>query len=276
MSWSIEAAGALVLLGFVVGAFGTLVGAGGGFLLTPVLLVLYPHDSPQTITAISLVVVFANATSGSVAYARLRRTDYRSGLAFAAAALPGSVIGALVVAYVSRAAFDVIMGAVLAVLAVWLWREAEPRDPNKAQPGTPRELVDRFGTRHSFVVPVRRGVFASAFVGFVSSFLGIGGGVIHVPILVRLLGFPVHVATATSHFVLAILAGSATITHVVAGSFAHGAGLHRAVTLSIGVVVGAQLGARASLRASGRTIERLLAVALALLVVRLALLATVG
>ena len=264
------------MLGFVVGAFGTLVGAGGGFLLTPVLLVLYPHDSPQTITAISLVAVFANATSGSVAYARLRRTDYRSGLAFAAAALPGSVAGALVVGYVTRAVFDAIMGAVLAVLAVWLWREAVPPDADKPRSGTARELVDRYGTRHAFIVPLRRGVVASAFVGFVSSFLGIGGGVIHVPILVRLLGFPVHVATATSHFVLAILAGSATITHVAAGSFAHGHGLRRAAALSVGVVVGAQLGARASLRASGRTIERLLAVALALLVVRLALLATVG
>jgi len=276
VTWSVDVAVALVVLGFVVGAFGTLVGAGGGFLLTPVLLVLYPHDSPQTITAISLVAVFANATSGSFAYFRLRRTDYRSGLAFAATALPGSVAGALAVRYVSRGLFDAIMGAVLAILAVWLWRAAEPRDANAPRPGTPRELVDRFGTRYVYVVPLRRGAAASAFVGFISSFLGIGGGVIHVPLLVRLLGFPVHVATATSHFVLAILAGSATVTHLFAGSFAHGYGLRRAAALSVGVVVGAQLGARASLRASGRTIERLLAVALALLVVRLALLATVG
>ena len=54
-----------------MGAFGTLIGAGGGFLLVPILLLLYPNDSVETITTISLAVVFLNALSGSIAYARL-------------------------------------------------------------------------------------------------------------------------------------------------------------------------------------------------------------
>ena len=276
MAWGVGAAIALVAIGLGVGAFGTLVGAGGGFLLTPLLLILYPHDSPQTITAISLVAVFCNATSGSVAYARLKRTDYRSGLVFAGAALPGSVVGAIAVAYVSRSAFDLIMGAVLAVLSIWLWRSPAPPVPGEQHAGAHREIVDRLGAKYTYDVSLGRGALFSAFVGFISSFLGIGGGVIHVPLLVRVLGFPVHVATATSHFVLAILAGSATITHVIQGSFAHGHGLRRSTALSVGVVVGAQLGARASLRTSGRTIERLLSVALGILVVRLALLSLAG
>jgi|GEM_PF-4714643 len=51
----------LVALGFCAGAFGTLIGAGGGFVLVPLLLLLYPHDPPETLTAISLAVVFFNA-----------------------------------------------------------------------------------------------------------------------------------------------------------------------------------------------------------------------
>ena len=76
----------LVLLGFAVGAFGTLVGAGGGFILAPVLLLLYPHDSAQTLSSISIAVVFFNALSGSVAYARQRRIDLRVGGILGAAA----------------------------------------------------------------------------------------------------------------------------------------------------------------------------------------------
>ena len=68
----------LVGLGLLVGAFGTLIGAGGGFVLVPVLLLLYPQDSPALVTGISLAVVFFNATSGSVAYARMGRVDFRS------------------------------------------------------------------------------------------------------------------------------------------------------------------------------------------------------
>ena len=66
-----------------------------GIVLTPILLLLYPHDKASTITAISLTAVFFNAASGSAAYAHQRRIDYRSGGAFAAAALPGSIAGAL-------------------------------------------------------------------------------------------------------------------------------------------------------------------------------------
>jgi len=58
----------LVPLGLFVGTIGTLIGAGGGFILVPALLLLFPNEAPQTITSISLIVVFFNALSGSLAY----------------------------------------------------------------------------------------------------------------------------------------------------------------------------------------------------------------
>ena len=260
----------LALLGVGVGAFGTIVGAGGGFILTPILLLLYPHESAATLTAISLTAVFFNATSGSVAYAHQRRIDYRTGLVFAAAALPGSIAGALLVGTVSRSLFDLLTALVLFFLAGWLLLGEPGEGRTPAGHLTRRLLTDRYGTAYAFSVPLRRGAVFSAVVGFVSSFLGIGGGVIHVPLLVRMLGFPTHIATATSHFVLAIIAGSGVATHIASGSFTHGHGVRRATALALGVVVGAQLGARLSLRASGRVVELLLAAALLALASRLA------
>ena len=271
MTWSLQTAVVLCLIGVAVGAFGTLIGAGGGFILTPILLLLYPHDSAQTLTAISLTAVFFNAASGSVAYARQRRIDFRSGSVFALATLPGAVGGALVVGVVSRHLFDALMGAVLALLAAWLllgerWPLPPPRRHLER-----RVLVDRAGETYTYAVPLRRGALYSLAVGFISSFLGIGGGVIHVPLLVRALGFPTHIATATSHFVLAIMAGTGTLTHVALGSFSHRHGLRRAAALSIGVVAGAQIGAHVSLRLRGAAIQRLLASALLVLAARLLL-----
>ena len=259
----------LALLGFGVGAFGTVIGAGGGFILTPILLLIYPHDSAQTLTAISLTVVFFNATSGTFAYARKRRTDFRSGAVFALATLPGAVGGALVVGAVSRHVFDGLMGGTLALLAVWLL-SGDRWSPRPARHHVARRLlVDRQGLLYEYDVPLWRGAAYSLVVGFVSSFLGIGGGVIHVPLLVRALGFPTHIATATSHFVLAVMSGAGALTHVFTGSFAHGHGVRRAAALSVGVVAGAQAGARLSLRLRGRVIELLLAVALLALAARL-------
>ena len=269
MHFDAETALLLALLGVAVGAFGTIVGAGGGFILTPILLLLYPHDSPQTVTAISLTAVFFNAASGTTAYLRQGRVDLRSGSVFAAAAIPGAIGGALLTGIVSRRLFDALMGAVLALLAVWLlsgdrWR---PHPPHR---GVRRRLLrDRQGLLYEYEVPVWRGALYSLGVGFVSSFLGIGGGVIHVPLLVRALGFPTHVATATSHYVLAWMAGVGTITHAVNGSFAGGVGLRRAASLSVGVVVGAQAGAHVSQRFHGKHIEWALATALVALAARL-------
>ena len=259
----------LVAIGVGVGAFGTLVGAGGGFILTPILLVLYPHDPPRTITAISIAVVFFNAGSGSVAYARQRRIDYRSGLVFGIATLPGAVIGALAVGHVSRRLFDLLMAVVLGAIATWLLVGSRSTAERHDLRGTLRSIVDRDGVEHSYRVPILRGAALSLGVGFVSSFLGIGGGIIHVPLLVQALGFPVHIATATSHFVLVLMSGAATVTHVVQGSYHVGHGLRRTLALSAGVIAGAQVGAHVSLRLSGPLIQRLLAVALVVLALRL-------
>jgi uncharacterized protein len=269
--FTVEAAILLGLLGFGVGIFGTLVGAGGGFILTPVLLLVYPHTTPALITAISLVAVFFNAASGTIAYSRQRRIDYRSGVVFALCTLPGSVVGVLVADKISRPTFDVIMGVVLAALAVWLLRGRQEPEGHGSGRGSPRTITDREGKEYRYRANVRLGAAASVFVGFLSSFLGIGGGVLHVPLLVAVLGFPTHIATATSHFVLAIMALVATLTHVAAGTFHNGVGLRRAAALSVGVVFGAQLGAKLSRRLSGPVIQRLLAGGLLALAVRLIL-----
>ncbi|MBP1740486.1 MAG: putative permease [Deltaproteobacteria bacterium] len=94
-------------LGFGVGAYGTLIGAGGGFVLMPLLLILYPKESPEILTSISLAVVFFNALSGSEAYGLMRRIDYRSGLMFAAATVPGAVVGAMNTSHVPSPTFAI-------------------------------------------------------------------------------------------------------------------------------------------------------------------------
>ena len=257
-------------LGLAVGAFGTLIGAGGGFVLVPVLLILYPEDSPALVTGISLAVVFFNATSGSVAYARMGRVDIRSGLMFAAATIPGAVLGALATAWIQRRTFDIVFGALLTAGSVYLFlRPKGPATPLR-QRHTGRFLrtvVERDGTTRSWSYNPYLGVGISVLVGFASSLLGIGGGIIHVPVLAQLLDFPVHIATATSHFTLAIMALVGTLVHLAQGELAPGFG--RIVPLAIGVVGGAQIGAALSQRVKGVWIMRGLAVALGLVGVRI-------
>ena len=259
----------LIPLGFVVGAYGTLIGAGGGFVLMPILLLVYPKESPNVLASISLAVVFFNAASGTLAYGRMKRVDYKSGALFSAATVPGAVVGALATGWIPRHTFDMLLGGLLVCGSAFLiWHPTETHGRvHHPKHFIRRRLVDADGNVHEFAYNPYLGVGISFVVGFISSLLGIGGGIVHVPALVHLMDFPVHFATATSHFVLAGMSLSGTVVHLATGAFAVGA--RRTLCLAAGALVGAQLGARLSARIHGVWIIRGLAIALGLAGIRL-------
>jgi uncharacterized membrane protein YfcA len=256
-------------IGLFVGAFGTLIGVAGGFLLVPILLFLYPEETPASITSVTLTVAFFNALSGSIAYGRLKRIDYRSGLLFALTAIPGAILGAFIVIYLSRGIFQYIFGSILIIIAAYLLARPGKKLTGRflLQCATSRRLTDAERNEYHYTFNLPLGMLIAFFVGVLSSLLGIGGGVIHVPALVQVLGFPAHIATATSNFIIGITTFSAIGTHLAAGTYATEVG--RVVVLSTGAVVGAQFGARLSQRVTGVLIVRLLAVALAIVALRL-------
>lgn len=258
----------LTVLGFLVGAFGTMIGAGGGFILVPVLLFLYPNDPPEVITAMSLAVVFFNAASGSVAYARKKRIDYKSALIFATVSVPGAIVGVLATHLISREVFEPIFGAgLIAVAAYLLFKKRNGPSHEEGTKNFARTLIDADGHEYTYAYNLNMGIAISVVVGFISSFLGIGGGVIHVPAMVQVLGFPTHIATATSHLVLAITALVGTIEHGIKGSLQ--LGMMRLLFLAPGVILGAQAGAWLSHKIHGKWILRSLAFALILVGLRL-------
>ncbi|TMC26442.1 MAG: sulfite exporter TauE/SafE family protein [Chloroflexi bacterium] len=260
---------AWVATGVAVGAYGTLVGAGGGFALVPILLLVYPRQSPAQLTAVSLAVVFANVVSGSIGYSRLRRIDYRTGLLLAPATIPGAVIGALVVGGIPRAAFDAIMGGALILVAAFLLLRPQGTMPVGLNGGwvASRTLVDSDRNRYQYRFNQALAIATSFGIGFVSSLLGIGGGIIQVPILTAFFGFPAHIASATSQFVQVATSGVGALTHVLHGDYASFVGV--TVALAVGVTIGAQAGTMISRRMAGSSIIRLLAVSLGLVGIRL-------
>jgi uncharacterized protein len=260
-----------VVVGVAVGAYGTLVGAGGGFAMVPILLLVYPRQSPAQLTAVSLAAVFANVVSGSIGYSRLRRIDYNTGLMLAPATIPGAVIGALVVGAIPRAAFDAVMGGALILVSGFLLLKPHGSIPLglKGRWVVSRTLVDSDGNRYQYRFNLALAIVASFGIGFVSSLLGIGGGIVQVPILTTFFGFPAHIASATSQFVQIFTSGFGTLTHILHGDYASFVTV--TVALAVGVIIGAQVGAAISRRVAGSSIIRLLAVALGLVGIRLLL-----
>lgn len=264
----------LIIIGFGIGSLGTLIGAGGGFILVPVMLLAFPELSPEVITAISLAVVACNAASGSVAYIHSRRVDFKAGIIFALCTIPGSVLGVYTTRIIPRDTFDVFFGMLLIALALFLFlkkrRKKEDVTVIKERRGWIRQhLTDRQGHTFDYSYDVRLGGALSVGVGYFSPLLGIGGGIIHVPALSELLHFPVHIATATSHFILAIMATVSVIVHFSGGVYSDPHVMKLVIGFIIGVIPGAQFGAYLSKKITGNIIIRALAVSLGLVGIRI-------
>ncbi|MBT3352504.1 MAG: sulfite exporter TauE/SafE family protein [Nitrospinaceae bacterium] len=261
-----------LLLGLGVGIFGTMVGAGGGFILTPILLLLFPGRPAEIITATSLSVVALNALSGSIAYHRLKRIDIKTSLSYGLVASPWVVLGTFVTAQVGRGAFDILLGLGLMALCISLFRGNSPSESVRkegedlAAGWVERQITDSNGRVYHFFFRFRLGLWLSTGVGFCSSFFGIGGGPIYVPLLIQVLRIPVHIATATSQFILLTGTTVAVVTHFFQGNL-HTMG-DIIIPLSIGVVGGAQIGAKLSGKLKSTTLTRIFVVLLSLISIR--------
>ena len=234
--------------GLFVGAYGTLVGAGGGFLVVPVLMWVAGAD-PAVAAGTSLVVVLFNACSGTVTYARRGQVDWRTALLFAAATLPGAWLGPRLLAGIPKHAFQIAFGALLLALAAFLLlRPTAP--PEGGGPPTRRGLMG--------------GALFSLGIGFLSSLLGIGGGFLHVPFLIYALRFPPSLAISTSQATLVFTAAAGVAGHARLGHVRW----ELALPIGLGALAGAQAGVWLARRAKVPTVIRALAVAVALVGLR--------
>ena len=249
----------LALVGFVAGGFGVVVGAGGGFIIAPLLLILY-HLSPPVAAGTSLTIVLLNTLSGSMAYARQQWVNYRAGLMIALPAAPGALAGAAAARFVSPTLFRTSFGVTLLVFAAYLLRRPEPTPQRSAAPAAAGDqgptvplAMDQAGRLDPGLLALGVGL------GFVSSFFGLGAGWLVVPLLVHVYRFPAHVAAATSIFALAAYSSVGVIVYVSQGHVFWPA----VVAAGLGVIVAAQVGAGLSTSLKGVTRLRLLALAMA-------------
>ncbi|MCH7653162.1 MAG: sulfite exporter TauE/SafE family protein, partial [Chloroflexi bacterium] len=246
----------------------------------PLLLIFFDVE-PVTVAGTVLALVAVNSISGTFAFRRMGTVDVRSGLLFAAAATPGAVIGVIIVRNVTPGIFQLLFGVLLLLLALQIatssfLNRARTREPNPDAIARDRkflgfmvksrEITSSDGRIYRYQFNETFATAFNAFLGFVSSFFGTGGGFIRTPILVYAFGFPVQVAVATSIFTLSFSTTAGAITHAALG---HVEFFPTFVFTGIGLVVGGQLGARLTGRVKGKWILRLLLIVVLVLGVKL-------
>jgi hypothetical protein len=255
----------VIITGVFIGAVGTLVGAGGGFLHVPILLIFYGF-SPLHAIGTSTVAVFLNALSGTFSYIHQEKIDYELGIKFAVFAIPGLFMGSLTAQYFNTVIFSLLLAAVLMGLSYSLLFLSHLNlvCATTEKDIQTRVLRDSTGGVHTYSPDLSIGYGGSFLVGIMSGLFGIGGGLIHVPMM-NFIGIPIHIATATSHFIITITSffGILIFIGLKAIDFDY------AIFLGVGVILGAYYGAKLSMVVSSDIIKKVIAGLLLIVAVRL-------
>lgn len=268
--WLIGAGGAV---GFLSG----LLGVGGGFLLTPILMMI---GIPPTVAAASDTnAIVATSSSGVAAHFRLGNVDIKMGSILLLGGLTGAAIGVEIIKVLRalgnadvliKLAYIFVLGSVGGLMffdgirnlrgGKMMAKAAKQRKPNPLLAKLPFQMYfPRSRVQHSVFVPF----VLCAFVGILAAIMGVGGGFLMVPMMVYLLRMPAHVAVGTDLF--QILFTCAGVTYMQATTN-HTVDLLLALLLAAGSTIGAQFGALASKLLRGDQLMIILA-ALVLLVV---------
>jgi uncharacterized protein len=255
---------ALALVIFVAGAaagsLGAVLGIGGGVFLVPLLnLVLgFPIG---VAAAISLATVIATSSTVTAGKAGQHLLNFRFGMVLEVATAAGSVLGGLTAQMLAQATLQKLFGVVTGVVALATIARSGRRNVILDPLAAPGILGGRFHDEESgqtIVYRIKRmplALGASFIAGNVSSLLGIGGGVIKVPVLNGWCGMPLRAAAATSAFMIGVTATAGVIIYYVNGQLLP--------TAAAAAILGVQLGSFVGLKASPRMPVKMLKLLLA-------------
>jgi uncharacterized protein len=262
----------LAVVGFVGGAFGSMVGLGGGVFIVPALALFLRVPIHQAIAA-SLMSVVATSTTAAVAYLRDELTNVRLGMTLETMTVAGALGGGLVGAVLSREALSAVFGSVMVAVSVYLLvrrRNEATAAEDVSDPGTLGASYRDKSLERTVTYRVRRlplGMAASLVAGLVSGLLGVGGGFLKVPAMVLAMRVPVRAAVSTSSFMIGVTACTSALVYASRGL------VEPVITVPVvlGVVVGAYLGSRLAQRVKSAVLTVMLAVVLFALAIQMIL-----
>ena len=241
----------LIITGITAGTASGLFGVGGGFLMTPVQFWLYTSVGMDSTLATrlafgtSLAVMIPTMISGALAHNSRGAVDWKAAVPMGCAAIFGGLFGGTLAAHLPGIVLRMFFALLIIVMAlrmVWHIRSCEVCEP--------------YGSLRIYIL-------IGFFIGIISGLAGIGGGVLLVPVLVILLGYPMHRAVGTSSACLIFSSAGAVTAYIingwgVAGLPVYSIGYVDLVTfaiLAVTMIPLARFGVRCAHGCSGRNLQ---------------------
>jgi uncharacterized protein len=256
-------------IGILTAFVGSLVGLGGGVILIPSLLLLHQFvpgfewATPQAIVGISLITMVFTSLSSSLTYLKEGRVDYKTAVLFLTGSIPGSMIGSWLNQFMDTDVFSLYFGILIIIISLLFFLKRSTRRKNVT--GNNVRTFQVNGEQYQYAVSTPFAFLLSLVVGTLSGLFGIGGGSIMVPAMILLFGFPVHIATATSMFMIFFVSIIGASTHIALGHIIW----HYLFFFIPGAWIGGRLGARTNQLLKGKTLEWILRITLIIIGLRM-------
>jgi uncharacterized protein len=253
----------ILIAGTLAGGLGATLGIGGGIFLVPFLTIVMGMPIGVA-AAISLTTVIGTSSAVSAGRTGSRLINYRLGMVLEVATAAGSLLGGITAQYMNQRVLEQVFALVTVAVGITTLsrlsrRNIVPGDAPDCGPLGGRYLEEESGAVVSYrVTRLPLALFASFVAGNVSSLLGIGGGVIKVPVLNAWCGVPLRAAAATSAFMIGVTAAAGAIIYFGNGQLVPAL----AAAAVLGVQAGSSAGMRLGSRASTRSLKVLLALVL--------------
>ncbi|MBI4690882.1 MAG: sulfite exporter TauE/SafE family protein [Nitrospirae bacterium] len=273
-------------LGLAVGLLSGLFGVGGGFLMTPLLIMF---GIPSTVAAATdSNQIVAASTSGTYAHWKVGNVDFKMGLYLLVGGFIGGLFGVQAIKvlkatgnadFVIKMTYVLMLGIVgtyMFIESLASMRKAKKKGDVKLTEPTQKDSAfgrflkslplqthfEKSGVTHSLLLPVIFG----GFVGVLAAIMGVGGGFLMVPVMVYILRMPMHVVVGTSLF--QILFNCIEVTFLQAYTN-HTVDFILAVLLLLGSTVGAQIGTVFGRKLKGDQLKIILAVIVLVVTVKI-------
>jgi hypothetical protein len=261
----------LLASSMVAGFLGVIMGVGGGLVLIPI-MVGFLGIPVHLAVAASLVAITANSISGASIFLRSGLANVRLGILMSLGALVATLLGVILG---KLAGGQVVTATFSALLVFTFWFMFNGRKDAWTPPNASDALALRLGLDGSYldantgrdmpygVRHVRRSLMVMTLAGLSAGMLGVGGGLVQVPVMDRILHLPIKVSTATSNFMMGLSSAAGATAYLILGD------VHPLVTgpVVVGIVVGSRVGSAVAPRLRSRHIRWLfLALLVAMLV----------
>ncbi len=237
----------IIGLGLGIGTFASMLGIGGGLLIVPTLTLILHYPIKHAI-AISLIGVSATSLMAASNYLKAGLVDVELGITLESSTILGALAGGIVSGHINSQILYLLFSVLVLYTAYVMWV------------GKKLKEVRAEGYQH-----YTEGIGASFFAGLASALLGIGGGVLKVPIMNILMNVPVRIAVATSSFMIGMTAVTGVFPYIERGE----ANFLMAAPIVIGTLIGAFIGSKLMRKVPTVILRKIFAIILLLVGIRM-------